>query len=674
MTAAPLFIAEPTFSKQANFELSQDPSGWEVEVTRYIHERLPFVVEHPIKVAFEKVDDKLGYGTGKLTIGSAEQTKVSAPLLVRDFELLPVDVFIKTGDGNSEPEYVPLNPDRLEEALYDTHMFSGSVPPQESSGGYANNYPPHSGKYVYASADGTKYAYPTRINIFEAIRHTVSDTDKKYFLDKLAGDDALRATYQDRDLLDTVRKIAACGRTPAENGIRPVHQALTSNVVQITKLGYDRFLVRAVSDKLYLPVEKEMDGDEVIEKFGSDAHTSVLDNDEYTTVQGRRPVKPVILEGLSSELQKLTKYGRCEVRTMLGDRLVGWVFPKVVNLDGTALGGDKLFTDSQEIYSLQQDIAGREITESLVLPEDPPHCEPEMGVTGVFYHKGSGGNAFCTVPLTITGPVCDMGDLLHLEVTTDLGECYTVQITQAVEALTVSRRKRHTVHVPAKMRFCKIGRACQRLQDDPTSVVKFAQASLKDSDAKVVEVQSDNDGQNFNFAGTQCCYLSGGASNVPRSRAKFHLMSLGMDSGDATATLDRAAKNGRVTVANLQPLLTEHEKEAAVRAEVMVPLLRELPALKVDLIKEAAFLEDNDTIDSVLSLGFINMENLKTFIDFVPQLKEASSKTAQILIASRLGMGAVPEEAAKKAMDNLERVIINLENLGAASQAQTYMQ
>ena len=666
MTAASLFIAEPTFSKQANFELSQDPSGWEVEVARYIHERLPFIAEHPIKIAFEKVDDKLGFGTGRLTIGSEGQTKVSAPLLVRDFELLPVDVFIKESTKGKDPQYVPLNPDRLEEALFDTHMFAGSVPPQESSGGYANNYPPHSGKYVYASAG------QPRVDIFEAIKHTVSDTDKQHFLDKLANDDSLRATFQDRGLLDTVRKIASCGRPEAAPGTRPVHKVLTPNVVQITKIAYDRFLVRAVSDTLYLPVEKEMDGDEVIEKFGSDVHASVLDSTEYSTIQGRRPATPVIVEGLSSELKRLTKYSRCEARTLEGDRVVGWLFPKVVNLDGMSLGKDKLFTDCQEIYSLQEDIAGREISESLSLPEDPPSCELKMGVTGVFYTKDNSGRAFCTVPLKVTSPVADMGDLLHMEVSTDLGESYIIQVTQAVEALTVSRRKRNTVHVPAKMKFCRIGRQCQKLQDDPKSVVKVAKEQLKGKN--MIEVSSHNDGQDFNFAGHQCDALAGGSSNVPKSRAKFHLMSLGMSEGDACDTIDRAARNGRVTVANLQPLLTEHEKEAQVRNEVLVPLLRALPSLKTDLIKEAAFLNDADTIDSVLSLNFINMENLKTFVDFVPQLKEASDKTAQLLIASRLGLGSVPEEAAKKAMDNLERVINNLESLGAASQSQSYTQ
>lgn len=658
MTAAPLFIAEPTFSKQANVELSQDPSNWELEVTRYIHEKLPFVAEHPIKVAFDKVDDKLGFGTGSLTIGSEGQTKVSAPVLVREFELLPVDVFIQKNAKGGDPVYTPLNEDRLEEALFDTHMFAGAVPPQESSGGYANNYPPHSGKYVYASG---------KADIFEKIKHTISETDKSYFLGKLAQDDRLRATYQSRGLLDTIRKIASYGRPERPTHLRPVHKALTPNVIQIEKIGYDKFRLRAVSDAMYAPIEKEMDGDEVLEKFGRDAHSHILDNNEYITVQGRRPVKPVMLEGMSSELKKLTSYGRVEVRTCMNDRLVGWVFPKVVNLDGTPLGSDKLFTDCQEIYSLQEDIAGREITDSLTMPEDPPCCELKMGLTGVFFYKED-GRAFCTVPVTITSPVCDMGDYIYVEVSTDLGETYCLEISNAIEALTPSRRKKHTVLVPATMRFCKIGRQSQRLQDDPGSVVKVAQETL--SDKGVLKVQTDNGGQTFSFAGTQSDYLDGGASNVPESRAKFHLMALGMSASDAEATLCRARKGGRVTLTNLKPLLTQHEKEAAVREQVISPLLRALPSLKTDLIKEAAFLGDHQTIDSVLSLNFINMENVKTFIDFVPHLKEASSKTAQLLIASRLGLGSVPEEAAKKAMDNLERVIQNLENLESAAQLQ----
>jgi hypothetical protein len=659
MTAAPLFIAEPTFGKQANVELSQDPSNWEVEVTRYIHEKLPFVAEHPIKVAFEKVDDKLGFGTGSLVIGNEGQVKVSAPILVREFELLPVDVFIQKNAKGGEATYLPLNEDRLEAALFDTHMFAGAVPPQESSGGYANNYPPHSGKYVYASG---------KPNLLEEIKHTISETDKQYFLGKLAQDERLRATYQSRGLLDTIRKIASYGRAPVEPGVRPVHKVLTPNVIQIEKIGYDQFRLRAVSDAMYAPIEKEMDGDEVIEKFGRDAHSHIVDNNEYITMQGRRPVSPVTLEGMTSELKKLTTYGRVEVRTCMNDRLVGWLFPKVVNLDGTPMGSDKLFTDCQEIYSLQEDIAGREITDSLSLPEDPPHCELKMGATGVFYYKED-GRAFCTVPLTITSPVCDMGDYIYVEVSTDLGETYCLEISNAIEALTPSRRKKHTVLVPATMRFCEVGRQCQRLQDDPGSVVKVAQEALSDGKG-ILKVQSDNDGQTFQFSGTQSDYLDGGASDVPRSRAKFHLMSLGMSGSDAEATICRASTNGRVTLTNLKPLLTQHEKEAHVRENVMTPLLRALPSLKTDLIKEAAFLGDAETIDSVLSLNFINMENIKTFVDFVPNLKEASSKTAQLLIASRLGMGSVPEEAAKKAMDNLERVIQNLENLESAAQLQ----
>ena len=597
--------------------------------------------------------DKTGYGYGYLTIGNPGQTKVSAPIIVRDFQLEPIDVFIR-GE-----EFYPLNEGRLQEALFDNRMFSGSQMPEDNAGGYANNYPPHSGKYVYASG-----------SLLDAISGTVMSSDKQRFLDKLAGDEQLRAAYQMHRQEDALRKVAQL--EVARVGTRPVNRVLRPDVIQVTKVAgvRDRYEMHAVSDQLYSPVTKVMTGDEVIQKLGSEALTHILENGEYSTVRGERPVKPVILEGLASELKSLKGYGRCEVRTALNDKVSGWLFPKVVNFDGVSLGPDKLFTNGCDMYGLQQDFAGREIEESDCMEAYPPANKMDIGVTGVFYYSDGEDRAFCTVPFTITSVPVDLGDLVRMEVRTALGECLIFEITNGTEAIMTSRRDRRVRFVPAKMSFCQVGK-CQKFQDDPGQVLKFAEAAL--TERGCIQVSSLNDGQTFSLAGTYEDTLEGGGSNVPRTRAKFHLMSLGMTPANAEKALDQASRNGRATITNLQPLLTEVEKEAEVRRDVIDPLLAVLPSLKTDLTKEAAFLGDADTVDSVLSLNFVNLENIKTFVDYVPKLKEAASKTAELLTASRLGFGTVPKEAAKKAMVNLERVISNLESLGAAAQAHTQM-
>jgi hypothetical protein len=655
MTDEPLFMEGPTFSKLSSIELSDDPASWETDIILHVHEKLPFVASFPLGLQFDKVADKTGYGYGYLTIGDESQVKVSAPLIVKEWQLEPIDVFIKEG------EFYPLNEKRLQEALFDNRMFSGSELPEDGTGGYANNYPPHSGKYVYASAG--------QGSILEAINGTVMQEDKQYFLDKLA-DDQIRVGYQMNDHEEVVRKIAAL--EAAKTASQPLHKVLRPDVVQITKVAdkRDTYLMQAVSDQLYAPVTKEMSGDEVIEKFGSESLTHILENGEYSTVRGERPAKPVVMEAIVSEMKILNGYGRCEVRTALNDRVSGWLFPKVVNFDGVSLGADKLFTDGCSMYGLQQDFAGVDLPEDPSCGRAPPCHKMEIGATGVFYYDDGGGRAFCTVPFTIISAPVDLGDLIRMEVRTALGEGLIFEITNGTEAIMTSRRDRMVRFIPAKMKFCKIGK-CMRFQDDPEAVVKFAHSKLAATGC--LQVSSLNDGQTFSLAGTYEETLEGGGSNVPRTRAKFHLMALGMSPEDAELALCRAAENGRATITNMQPLMTVVEKEAQVRSEVIEPLLAVLPSLKTDLIKEAAFLGDADTVDSVLSLNFINLENIKTFVDYVPKLKEAASKTAELLTASRLGFGTVPGEAAKKAMVNLERVISNLESLGAAAQAHPQM-
>ena len=655
MTTESLFLEPPVFEKAAGLELSPDSTSWETEIVVHVHETLPYIASHELAVRLEKIDDKTGYGYGYLTIGNQGQTKVHAPLIIQDWELHPIDVFIQND------EFFPMNEDRLQEALFDNRTFAGSMPAEESSGGYAQNYPPHSGKYVYASAQ-------RKGSILAAIDGTIMPEDRQFFLDKLAGDERLLANYQAQGLLDMVKRAGGLRSPDRVPGSKPVYRVLKPSVVQIEKVGYDKFLVRSVSDRLYCPVERGMGGDEVLAKFGQDTLTHVLENGEYSTICGERPVTPIILEGLTSELKKLTNFGRCEVRTSLNDCAAGWLFPRVVSFDGEVLGPDKLFTDGQSIWGLQQDIAGREIEESDTLPEEPP-CSPIcMGATGVFYHHDDRGQAFCTLPFTIISSPVDLGDMIRMEVRTALGEGLIFEITSGTDSIVTSRKNRLVRFIPARMKFCCLGKGKpQRLQDDPQSVVKFAQANLKEHG--VIQVSSMNDGQSYSLAGTYEDTLEGGGSNLPRTRAKFHLMSLGMTPSNAESALDKAKCNGRVTVINLQPLMTEREKESSVRREVIEPLLAALPSLKTDLIKEASFFEDSNTVDSVLSLNFVNLENVKTFMEFLPQLKEASSQTAQLLVASRLGFGAIPKEAAKKAMDNLERVISNLEHLRAATQA-----
>lgn len=87
-------------------------------------------------------------------------------------------------------------------------------------------------------------------------------------------------------------------------------------------------------------------------------------------------------------------------------------------------------------------------------------------------------------------------------------------------------------------------------------------------------------------------------------------------------------------------------------------------ALKHNLVKEAAALEDKTTVDAVLSLNLINKENIMDYVTMAPQMEKVASDLAQTLLTIRLGLSNIPEGAVKTAMLSLAHVASNLRQLG----------
>jgi hypothetical protein len=54
---------------------------------------------------------------------------------------------------------------------------------------------------------------------------------------------------------------------------------------------------------------------------------------------------------------------------------------------------------------------------------------------------------------------------------------------------------------------------------------------------------------------------------------------------------------------------------------------------------------------------------VETFIEFLPQLEEASTKLASVVLAAQIGLQSVPKTAAVRAMFALEDVINGLKSL-----------
>jgi hypothetical protein len=86
------------------------------------------------------------------------------------------------------------------------------------------------------------------------------------------------------------------------------------------------------------------------------------------------------------------------------------------------------------------------------------------------------------------------------------------------------------------------------------------------------------------------------------------------------------------------------------------------PKLNKKLVKEASVLTDKTSVDSILSLGLINKNNISEFLDAIPVYEQVMSSLAKLLLMSRLGL-SVSSLEIKKAMDSVSNVLLILRQI-----------
>ena len=69
---------------------------------------------------------------------------------------------------------------------------------------------------------------------------------------------------------------------------------------------------------------------------------------------------------------------------------------------------------------------------------------------------------------------------------------------------------------------------------------------------------------------------------------------------------------------------------------------------------------DPTAVDTVLSLGFVNPENIMSFVSYLPTIDDAQTKMCELLLAARLGLQDVPTTALERAVRSTEEAIEGL--------------
>ena len=633
MTTESLFL-EPFAIKIAAGDIPiGEPTNWDHEVTKQVLDLIPFAANYPTVLKFHEKDEKSGYGYGSLIINNSLIVPIIISKKMGKSVLSPLDVF------NYNGKWFPLTEQRIEGLLFNTSPTERIAKPEEEAVGNSalgsRSRPPSDGREVIAS-----------LGLLDAVLPTARRKDLERVIDAIEKEARLLIHYKENDTFASVRKIASAAKeSKSRDYDKIIREALPVNVVEINKTA-SGYKVQAISDCLYRPETFTVSALKVRKIFGTDVLKTASD-DGYAIIENNRSSSNVyIIEDACDDLKDMTTDGQCTVKIACNEDLTGHMIINVLdfNLNKTAR---KIFTTGDQ-FAYQETIVGKDFMDKKA---NFNSHDLNGNVYGSFvYESKDGKHIMALEPIKISPVLTKVAEGYMLDAETTFGEKLAVVYTPHIETVM---QKDGKYYIPSNMKFVKLG-AYIDLESDVEKLDKVAK--LTDADENKLDVRWS--GLQYIITGIDDCETLDTTHGLIKGAALGALVKLGSTLREARIILDRAKKYDLVKAAgfkklNIPDMNTNDTDDNRYINELV-------DKIKIDTVKIAAFIQDEETVDSVLSLNFVNPENLKLFMDYIPAFEDSVSNLASMLVASRLGMKEVDEDSTKQAMEVLDGVLNSL--------------
>lgn len=687
-----LFIQGPEFAKVASeTSLSDDPNKWSEEILQALYKQVPYLADFDLAVAMSTVDGERGYGLGHVEVTSkseapsstpAEQLeaagirKARIPAIVRDYKLLPLDIVITDVSG-----MLPLTEARLRQAMFRPQNFdvTSRTPGDQSMIGqlyppYRQNYGFGGGGVAVSAGMGGKTAsaleqfltapestaehsakmacapsaliefQPADNSILTGVLERANITDLQDFAASLNG--AVKVAFAHNvAAYESLEKIAGATPSTLEKRASALRRRMVHDVVQVSR-NEGMYSVKTASHFAWAPEERLLSRSEVLGEFGQKV---VLAAD----LTGAVTLAPE--EGMSVDPQAspaagpISAPGMYQVQDSEGNALTGVVIPNLYDIDGTQLPLS-LFTDGRQV-AVQGDMVGVPVGAA-----EPPGLMSAAQASGhgVFYAM-HGGIPYATIPLSLGATLLghDSNGVNHIQGETFDGR--SVQVSVQPYAGTIMGIDGVMI-VPDTWQWMPLDSAEDvTLAETPINTGKVAAAERLLS---VVAGGPDS----FALKGDPVAKLAAAdLSFLTQDQAVFILTGLGLtpefSQQKLASALASPERQAEVVVPRTLKLASDMESLSLEQAR---EFLANTPVLRQRMWKEASVVPDPTAVDAILSLGFINPENVATFVSYIPTLNSAQQKLCELLIGARLGLREVPEGALERAIRSLEDVIEGL--------------
>lgn len=666
----PLFFEpEVKFEKVASeVMLPEDPNAWPNELMQELFKQVPYVADFEPHVTMDRVDAERGFAFGHIEVQNKTEVQHGAspdamqaagiksariPIVIKDRKLQPLDLLV-----TADSKILPLTEARLRQAIFRPQVFdiTGRGPGDMSMIGQL--YPPYRQNYGFGGGGATMNVgmgkEGSRRSLLSAILPTINERHYEDFFQKVSSDRGLQAQYLANGVAtgDSLKLLADYTPSSTRKLASTVLEHLKPTVVQLRKEA-EGYKLKTAAHNCWLPEEKVLDRGEAVRLLG---HKVVLAAD--TTGSATMTLGEGVSEGAADRPEEdtpdlVSQFGIYKVQDDQGRHLIGYVFPNLIDTDGTSLP-IALFTNGSQM-AVQGEIAGINVGGGASLFEGHPRGK------GVFYHLLPNGRAQATVPMTIKATLDspEQGGVTLVADTFDGREVHVI-VQPNIQEITPSPEGDHLL-IPDSFSWLPLDQAEETtLIGDPEAFNKEAEARRALSSVAVRFGGHDS----FSVSGFPVEKLAADERNfLSLDDTMFLLGALGADLDYVQAKLGEAGAWSRPVDIRVGRYIKTAESRLSESVATAVNTLEKFPDLRCDLFKEAAVIPDPTAVDTVLSLGFLNPENLGIFISYMPIIDDAQMKMCELLLSARLGLREVPVPALEKAVRSTEDVLEGLKVL-----------
>ncbi len=659
-----LFV-DPTLEFEkvaADTQLPEDPSVWPNEILQQLFKEAPYVSDFSPHIVMDKVDAERAYGFGHVEISSKTQMQpeevtggsraaagiktARVPIIIRDGNLSPFDVMI-TEDGKT----MPLTEQRLRQAIFRPQAFDVTSRLPGDQGIIGQLYPPirqnagsGGGVTMTVGTGGEKIG-----SVLDQVLPTIHARDYTNFFNELK-DEKIKAAY----LINapaTAPALSKLGQyTPRarEKRAHLLPSLLKADVAQVSKT-HEGYAIKTANRSFWEPVVTYADRGEVCRRFGAKvALAADISGSVTVDGEGEPPPEGEVEPGKvppEAQPELIKDFGIYKVKDDQGRDLIGYVFPNLLDVDGKPMPM-ALFTNGSQ-SAVQAEIAGVRVGDAV------PMHDSDMRGHGAFYVMGEDG-AYATMPMDIDASLNNEGSASFMATTMEGSQMEVSMQPNVDQIMTVDNQ----MLIPEHYHWMSLENSEPVvLQSSPDEAAAEKQASVTRGR---VEIRGASHNE-FHLDGMPLDKLASKHKEyLSYDDALFLLAGIGVPLWEAQQKLAEASSGyePKVVYSTRQIFTAANQLEEAKTAGRKY--VESMPDLQRILVKEAAVIPDPVAVDTVLSLGFINPENVMSFVGSMPQIENAQQRMCEMLVATRLGLRDVPGTALERAIRSTEEVLDGL--------------